>query len=189
MRLIGYIFAASILLAILRAALAAIVVAYLLTLIVCAAIRPRETIGFLTYLLICFLLANHTVATLETILSCVIVGAVVRASERRALRLASASKPIVATGAVKGGRRGRFSGPRPCIDNRRTAVPANLRSCGCPSEAVGAKRNRSACFAGLAEQPGSGIVATEAPLSTFKHSTLFNISNRNRLFVPKINIT
>lgn len=82
MRLVGYILAASILLAILRMTLAVIVAVYLLTLIICAAIRPRETIGFLTYLLICFLLANHTAATLGTLLSCVIVGAVVRARER-----------------------------------------------------------------------------------------------------------
>lgn len=82
MRIIGYILAASILLAILKAALAAIVAVYLLTLIICAAIRPKETFGFLTYLLICFLFANHTIATLGTILSCVIVGAVARAWER-----------------------------------------------------------------------------------------------------------
>lgn len=78
MKLIGYLLVAAILLAILRLALAVIVAVYLLTLVICAAIRPKETFGFFAYMLACFLLTNHTIAALGTILSCVIVGAVAK---------------------------------------------------------------------------------------------------------------
>ncbi|KRB86523.1 hypothetical protein ASE00_07435 [Sphingomonas sp. Root710] len=78
MKLIGYILAASIVLAMLRVTLAAIVAVYLLTLIICAAIRPKETFGFLVYLLVCFMLDHHLVATLVTVLAFFIVGTVMK---------------------------------------------------------------------------------------------------------------
>lgn len=81
MKLIGYVLAACILLAILRVALAAVVAVYLLTLIVCAAVRPKETFGFLTYLLVMFLLDNHFVSTLATIGAFFVVGTVVKATK------------------------------------------------------------------------------------------------------------
>jgi len=75
MRLIGFLFAISLALAALKAAMVVLVVVYPLTLLWALVVRPREVFGFLIFVIAMFLLDKHPVATLATIVALVVVGA------------------------------------------------------------------------------------------------------------------
>lgn len=74
MRLIGFLFAISLALAALKAAMVVLVVVYPLALLWALVVRPREVFGFLIFVVAMFLLDKHPIATLGTIVVLVVVG-------------------------------------------------------------------------------------------------------------------
>ncbi len=64
MRVLGFILAACVGLAALRVAFAVALVLYLALLIVAMLTKPAETLCWLGFWLVCFLLTEHTIATL-----------------------------------------------------------------------------------------------------------------------------
>jgi hypothetical protein len=78
MRIIGILFAMSLALAALKAAMVVLAVIYPLALLWAIVVRPRETFGFLLFFLVMFLIDKHPVATLATIVTLVVVGATVK---------------------------------------------------------------------------------------------------------------
>lgn len=70
-RIVGFVLAASLALAAFKAAIAVLMASYLVLLIVAFIVRPTEVFGLFGFFLVCFLLSEHTAATIGTI--CVII--------------------------------------------------------------------------------------------------------------------
>jgi hypothetical protein len=82
MRLIGFILSACIALAVLRVALAAILVVVLLTIVVSFVVKPAETIGLFGFFLLAFLLQHHAIATLAAFVALCAIGAIAKRFDR-----------------------------------------------------------------------------------------------------------
>jgi hypothetical protein len=73
-RLLGFLFVVTIGLALFKAALVVLFLVYPLVLLVCAVTKPRETSGFLIFVIAMFLLDKHPLASLGTIVALVGIG-------------------------------------------------------------------------------------------------------------------
>ena len=71
MRVISFIFTLGLAWAALRLALTVLIVVYLMLLVIAMLTKPGEAFAILGFFLLCFLLTEHTVATLGT--GCVVI--------------------------------------------------------------------------------------------------------------------
>ncbi len=78
MRLLGFLFVVTIGLALFKAALAVLLLVYPLVLLWAVVVRPKETFGFLLFILAMFLLDKHPLVTLATIVALVGIGALAK---------------------------------------------------------------------------------------------------------------
>lgn len=78
MRILGFILAASIALAALRIALVGLYLLALLSLIMAAIFKPRETLAMLTFFVIVGLLQVHPLAVMGTVVALCAIGAIAR---------------------------------------------------------------------------------------------------------------
>lgn len=83
MRIVAVILAASLGLALFKAALAVLMACYGLLLLVAVLMKPAETFGALIFFLLCFMLQEHAVATLATFVALYAIGAIFKSREDR----------------------------------------------------------------------------------------------------------
>jgi hypothetical protein len=76
---VGFVLVASLALALFKAMLAVLLWCYALLFIVAVLIKPRETFGLMLLALACFLLSEHTVATLVSLVALCAIGALAKA--------------------------------------------------------------------------------------------------------------
>jgi antibiotic biosynthesis monooxygenase (ABM) superfamily enzyme len=74
-RLLGFLFVVTIGLALFKAALVVLLLVYPLVLLWAVVVRPKETFGFLVFIVAMFLLDKHPLASLGTVVVLVVVGA------------------------------------------------------------------------------------------------------------------
>jgi hypothetical protein len=77
-RLLGFLFVVTIGLALFKAALLVLYLVYPLVLLVCVVTKPRETGGFLIFVIAMFLLDKQPFATLGTIVALVGIGVIAK---------------------------------------------------------------------------------------------------------------
>jgi hypothetical protein len=77
-RLVGFIIAVSIALAAFKAAALVLCMLYPLALLWAVTVRPQEAFGFMLFLIACFLLNYHAVATLAAVVALVAIGVIVK---------------------------------------------------------------------------------------------------------------